>query len=149
MLISTQNARFVSLYQRFIRNLRILEIFPLLYLIVSFDDMSYLTNCIHKLCESIAKIICKISLFWRNYNQEMREYQDIRRPEHPTYRGCTVFIKRIYNLDLLTNIHSNWISIQTKIQYIRFSPIDDNIHYNWMSSTIIELGKRNYLFRNS
>ena len=34
--------------------------------IVSFDDIElhmYLTNCIHKLCESIAKIICKLAFF--------------------------------------------------------------------------------------
>ena len=33
---------------------------------------------------------CKISLFWRNYNWGMGEYQDICRPEPPTYRGYTV-----------------------------------------------------------
>ena len=46
------------------------------------------TNCIHKLCEAIAEIFCKIGLFPRNYNPFSRNYhQDIHRPVPPTIGG--------------------------------------------------------------
>ena len=36
--------------------------FPTIYVIVSVHEI-HLTNCIHKLCEPIAKLFCKIGLF--------------------------------------------------------------------------------------
>ena len=103
----------------------ILEIFQLLCIIVSFDDIELFTIYIHKLCESIAKIICKISPFWSNYTRRMGKYQDIRRPEHPAYRGYTVTWKSIIGpiLD-----QSKWDSTLIFRWYINKS-LSRNLHF--------------------